>query len=111
MPIKDPPPFEVGQAITLLGENIRVARIRRRISQDALAKSCQIARRTLYGIESGAPGIAIGHIYTVLWTLGLLPTVAGIADPNTDEHGMILEAARRPQRARRALEKPDDNDF
>jgi hypothetical protein len=62
----------------------------------------------LYRLEHGDPGIANGTMLTVLWTLGLLDSASGIADPDTDEHGKILEAARRPTRAR--AEKLD-NDF
>jgi transcriptional regulator with XRE-family HTH domain len=104
-------PFEVDQAIKVLGERIRLARVRRRMSQEDLAKACQIARRTLYGVESGAPGIAIGHVYTVLWALGLLSTTNGIADPDADGHGKTLDAARQAQRVRRPKVKPAENDF
>jgi DNA-binding XRE family transcriptional regulator len=104
-------PFEVAEAIKVLGERIRLARVRRRTSQDDLAKACQIARRTLYAMESGAPGIAIGHVYAVLWTLGLLSTTNGIADPDADEHGKTLDAARQAQRVRHPRVKPDENDF
>jgi len=103
--------FEVARAIEGLGERIRLARVRRRMSQDELAKACQIARRTLYGMESGAPGIAIGHVYAVLWTLGLLSTANSIADPDADEHGKTLDAARQAQRVRHPRVKPDQNDF
>ncbi len=111
MPKSTTAPFEVAQAIKVLGERIRLARVRRRMSQDELARACQIARRTLYGIESGASGIAIGHVYAVLWTLGLLSTTDRIADPDADEHGKTLDAARQAQRVRHRSVKPDENDF
>ncbi len=112
MPIsKSTPPIEVAQAIGVLGERIRIARLRRRLSQSELAESCQIARRTVYSIEAGTPGIAIGHVYTVLWSLGLLSTTNSVADPQTDEHGKILDSARQAKRARRPGEKSEDNNF
>ena len=40
---------------------------------------------------------------------GLLSTAKGIADPTTDEHGMVLENASRRQRVRNPA--PLDNDF
>nr|WP_315848143.1 hypothetical protein [uncultured Rhodoferax sp.] len=44
----------------------------------------------------------------MLWKLGLLDTLDAVANPDTDDHGKILEAARMPQRVRsRTL----DNDF
>ena len=85
-------------------------RMRRQMSQEELAHACRIARRTLFSIEVGASGIAIGHVYTVLWKLGLLESTRAVADPDTDDHGKILEAARLGKRVRRAAE-PDNNHF
>ena len=45
----------------------------------------------------------------MLWTLGLLSTAAALANPDADEHGKILEAARRPKRVRHPVDS--DNDF
>jgi transcriptional regulator with XRE-family HTH domain len=108
--IQAPLPFEVRNAVKDLGERIRVARIRRRMSQDELADACGIGRRTLYRIESGETGIAVGNIFAVLWKLGLLGTARSLADPDQDEHGKILEAARMPRRVR-ASAAVADNDF
>lgn len=105
-----PLPFEVCKAVANLGERIRIARIRRRMSQDELAQACDISRRTLYRIESGAAGIAVGNIFTVLWKLGLLDAANMVADPDLDEHGKILESARMPQRVRSSA-AGIDNDF
>lgn len=101
-------PFEVQQSVALLGERIRTARLRRQLSTDELARACGLGRRTLYRIESGEPGVAMGSVLAVLWKLGLLNTMLAVADPDDDEHGKILEAARRPQRVRAAA---IDNDF
>jgi transcriptional regulator with XRE-family HTH domain len=102
-------PFEVSEAVKRLGENIRIARVRRRIRQEDLAEKCDITRKTLYGIENGLPGIAVGNIFTVLWTLGLIESTRAIAEPDEDEHGKILEAAKQPQRVRDSSDV--DNDF
>lgn len=92
-----------------LGENIRLARGRRRLSQEELAQACGITRKTLYGLEKGASSTTIGTVLAVLWKLGLLDTASALADPDADEHGKILEAARRPRRVRHPVET--DNDF
>lgn len=103
-----PLPLEVQQAVTELGKRVRIARIRRRMSQDELAAASSIGRRTLYRIETGEPGIALGTLLSVLWKLGLLDSVSGVANPDQDEHGKILEAAQRPRRVRATA---PDNDF
>lgn len=102
-------PFEVRQVAVKLGENLRTARIRRRMSKDDLATAAQISTKTLYSLEKGAPGVSTGTLLSVLWALGLLDTAAALADPDRDEHGRILEAARRPKRVRTST--PPDNDF
>jgi transcriptional regulator with XRE-family HTH domain len=101
-------PLEVRKSVELLGERIRIARLRRQLSTDELAQACGIGRRTLYRIETGEPGVAIGSMLAVLWKLGLLDSVRAVANPDDDEHGKILEAARRPQRVRARVA---DNDF
>lgn len=102
-------PLEVTSATQRLGENIRLARVRRRLSQEELAQACGITRKTLYALEKGTSGATVATTFTVLWKLGLLSTAAALADPDADEHGKILEAARRPKRVRSPV--GSDNDF
>lgn len=102
-------PLEVTTAVQRLGENVRLARVRRHLNQEELAQACGITRKTLYALEKGTPGATIATAFTVLWKLGLLSTAAVLADPDADEHGKILEAARRPKRVRNPVDT--DNDF
>lgn len=101
--------MEVAEAGLRLGEHIRLARVRRRISQQELAQACGITRKTLYALEKGAQGSTLATLLAVLWKLGLLSTANALADPDADEHGRILEAARRPRRVRPPADA--DNDF
>lgn len=94
-----------------LGQRIRTARLRRRLEQEDLAQACGVTRRTIWRIEKGEPGVAIGTIFSVLWKLGLLSGAASLADPDQDEHGKVLEAARLPQRARQSATDDLDNNF
>ncbi|MBK7532064.1 helix-turn-helix domain-containing protein [Piscinibacter sp.] len=102
-------PLEVTTAAQRFGENLRLARVRRHMNQEELAQACGITRKTLYTLEKGAPGATIATAFAVLWKLGLLNTAAALADPDADEHGKILEAARRPKRVRNPVDS--DNDF
>jgi transcriptional regulator with XRE-family HTH domain len=105
----EPVAFDVSEAVKKLGENIRVARIRRRMRQEELAEKCRISRKTLYAIEKGFPGIGIGNIFAVLWALGLLDSATSLASPDQDEHGKIMEASQQRQRVREPV--VIDNDF
>lgn len=107
----DPNPFEVAERVRELGARIRVARTRRKIDQAELARTSRMARTTLQRIEAGRPECSIGAIYTVLWALGLLATTDGVADPDSDEHGKTLEAARRVRRVHHPRTASDENNF
>ena len=102
-------PLQVTTAIRKLGKNIRLARVRRRMTQTELADACKITRKTLYALENGKSGTTVATVFAVLWKLGLLGTATALADPDTDEHGKILEAARRSRRVRQTTD--NDNDF
>lgn len=54
-----------------LGENIRLARKRRRLTLEQVAERADIARSTLGLIEKGVPGVAMSAYLQVLFVLGL----------------------------------------
>ena len=54
-----------------LGENIRLARLRRRLSAEQVAERAGISRPTLAAIGRGEPGVGIGNYLEVLRVLGL----------------------------------------
>jgi transcriptional regulator with XRE-family HTH domain len=54
-----------------LGENIKLARLRRKLSSEQVAERADISRPTLSSIEKGASGVSIGSYLRVLMVLGL----------------------------------------
>ena len=54
-----------------MGENIKLARKRRKLTTVQLSERADIARSTLYLIEQGNSGVAIGAYFNVLRALGL----------------------------------------
>lgn len=66
-----------------LGEQIQLARLRRKLSAEQIAERTGMGRKTVYNIEQGSPSVAIGNYLQVLFALGLekdLTTVAA-SDP------------------------------
>lgn len=103
-------PSDSLKRLAVIGERIRLARIRRGWTGAELAERAGVGRNTVSALERGRPGTAIGVYLSVLWALGLEKSLDGVADPDLDTHGKVLEAARRPQRARTAR-RSDIYDF
>lgn len=103
------PPFAVEQALRRLGDNIRTARLRRKLRLEDVAERMGISRFTLSEVEKGKPTTAVAAYLGALWALGLLDQLEEVADPDRDEEGKILERSRAPKTAR--TRKALDNDF
>lgn len=54
-----------------MGENIKLARKRRKQTVVQIAERADIVRTTLYQIEKGNPSVAIGAYFNVLRVLGV----------------------------------------
>ena len=61
----------VVKILTDFGENIKLARLRRKLSAEQVAERANISRPTLLSIEKGMPGVAIGSYAQVLFVLNL----------------------------------------
>ena len=84
-----------------LGERIRLARLRRKITQDLLARRAGMSRETLRRIEAGDPGVSFGSMANVLHSLGLHSDLDQVAAD--DELGRSLQdlELRTPRRTPR----------
>jgi transcriptional regulator with XRE-family HTH domain len=97
------------QAITLLpsvrtqlaelGDNIRLARLRRRMPATLVAQHAGIERETLAAIERGSPAVSAGNYATVLFVLGLEKDIGQVA--RDDEMGRKLQDAKLQAKGRR----------
>ena len=84
--------------LTGLGENIKLARLRRKLSSEQVAERANISRPTLLAIEKGSPTTGIGSYLLVLQELGLEKDFYLIA--KDDEMGRKLQDARISTRER-----------
>lgn len=74
-----------------LGENIKLARLRRKLSMEQVAERAGITRTTLWNIERGASKVAIGSYVQVLFVLGMAEDLLKLAAE--DELGRRLQDA------------------
>jgi hypothetical protein len=88
------------RALRKLGQDIRDARRRRRIPVAILAERASIGRMTLNRIEKGDAAVSAGKYATVLFALGLVDRLAGVADAMQDTVGRELEEEHLPERIR-----------
>lgn len=95
-------PLPVKRALAKLGEDIRTARLRRRISTQVMAERVAVTRVTLRKVERGDPGVAMGVYATTLFVLGMISRLGELTDVRHDDVGLQLEEERLPKRIRRS---------
>ncbi|MCC5931555.1 MAG: helix-turn-helix transcriptional regulator [Cyclobacteriaceae bacterium] len=74
-----------------VGEQIKLARLRRKLSADQVAERTGISRRTIYSIEKGSSTVSIGYYLNVLKVLGLEKDILKLA--KDDDLGRKLQDA------------------
>lgn len=67
------------RTLTEAGQNIRLARLRRRFSASIVARRAGISRNTLRAIENGEPSVSFGAYANVIFSLGLEKDIAALA--------------------------------
>lgn len=94
-------PAAAAQALRSLGENLAIARLRRRESQREWAGRLGCSVPTLIRLERGDPGVGIGLYVTALWMIGRSSALPALAAPAGDL-GALEEDVREALRRRAA---------
>lgn len=94
------------ESLDRLGRTVRLARLRRNLSQDQFAARMGVSRATVVALEKGAPGVALGILVKALTVLGYTERLGELmaSDPVGEE--MELAIGRK-----RAGAKDDVADF
>ena len=80
MPRKPPTIFPQEQRLLSdLGERLKFARLRRKLSNAVVAQRAGISRTSLYKVEAGDPGATLGTYLRVLAVLGLEGDINALA--------------------------------
>jgi transcriptional regulator with XRE-family HTH domain len=82
---------KAGKLLTELGERIKLARLRRKLSSEQVAERAGISRATLWQVEKGSATPSIGAYFMVLFILGLEKDFQKLA--SDDELGRKLQDA------------------
>jgi len=93
-------PIPVRKALRKLGQDIRDARLRRRIPTAIMSQRVLVTRTTLHKVERGNPTVSMGTYGTALFVLGMTERLAELADARFDRPGLALEEQRLPKRIR-----------
>ena len=95
-------PPEASSALARLGEDLAVARIRRKESQKSWAHRIGCSVPTLRRVEQGDPTVSIGIYVTALWMMGRVAALAELAAPASDRVALegLLRDVRKTQAAR-----------
>ena len=91
-------PRKLEQKMQVVGEQIRLARLRRNLSVAQVAERATCSPLTVSRIEKGAPTVAIGIYLRVLYALQLDDDILFLA--KDDELGRVLQDMNLPQRER-----------
>ncbi len=87
------------KVLETMGQQIKMARLRRNLATELVAERAGISRATLWAVEKGTPTVAIGAYAAVLHALGGMDKEFGqIA--RDDEFGRKLQDLNLPSRRR-----------
>ena len=87
------------EILETVGEQIKMARLRRRISAELVAERAGISRATLWAVEKGSPSVSMGIYAAVLHSLNDMDKDL-LLIAKDDELGRKLQDLELPMRKR-----------
>lgn len=90
-----------------MGEQIKLARLRRNLSVELVAERANISRATLWAIEKGSPSVAIGYYAATLHALNNMDKDL-LLIAQDDKLGRTIQDLNLPTRRRAPKIKKED---
>ena len=100
-------PASAAKALADLGENLALARQRRKESLRAWASRMAVSVPTLIRMEKGDPSVGMGVYATALWLMGRHAALPEVAAPEHDATALAQDIEAVRQRGRRMSRKPE----
>ena len=83
-----------------MGEDLRIARVRRRMTIDDMAARAGLNRKTVMKLEKGDGSASLQALGSVLVILGEEKRLSQLLDPGQDDVAILMDRDRLPQRVR-----------
>jgi transcriptional regulator with XRE-family HTH domain len=84
------------KSLEILGQNLRLARLRRRISAAMMCERAGVSHATLTAIEQGKPSVSMAGYMSVLFCLNMQTDIEKVA--SDDVLGRELQDLQLPKR-------------
>ena len=97
------------KTLSQMGEQIRLARLRRHLPSELVAERAGVSRQTVTAIEKGSASVALGAYAAVLHALGGLEKDL-LLIAKDDELGRKLQDLDLPQRLRAPRQRREEDD-
>lgn len=98
--VEDVLPPKLRRGLRKFGEDIGVARRKRRLTVAMMAERIGVAQSTYLRAEKGDPKVAFGVYAMILFVLGFGDAIAELIDARKDDQGLLLDVERVPKRIR-----------
>ena len=98
-------PIPVVRSLKFLGQNLRQARIKRRLTMALVEERASITHVTLTKIEKGEVTVSMANYAKVMFVLGFIDEFSKIADPFKDDWGRVYDDKTLPKRVRYSTKK------
>jgi transcriptional regulator with XRE-family HTH domain len=89
--VHDQMPPSTLAALSQLGADLAVARLRRKESLKTWAKRLGVSVPTLLRLEAGEPNVSVGVLATALWLIGRDGALGALATPKEDRGALELD--------------------
>ena len=86
------------RVLETLGANIKMARLKRRISVKGFAERVGVSESTVIRLEKGDDGVSIGTLAMACLVLGEIDRISDFLDPGSDDTGLLLDRETLPKR-------------